>query len=123
MSEILRVIVPGGWALLQVPIAVTRARTESDPKAAIEERLQRFGQEDHVRIYGRDYPAILESAGFQVERHNLARSLGSKYARRYGILPDEEIYIGRKSRAVSVAESSHVRDVGASFQLAQGPAS
>ena len=29
MSEILRVLVPGGWALLQVPIAVTRARTES----------------------------------------------------------------------------------------------
>jgi SAM-dependent methyltransferase len=108
MSEILRVLVPGGWALLQVPIAATRARTESDPEAVIAERLQRFGQEDHVRIYGRDYPEILEGAGFQVDRHSLAREFGHEYALRHGILLDEDIYVARKSSAAPVTKSSQI---------------
>lgn len=65
LSELARVLEPAGWALLVVPLAdgpTVEDPEETDPA----ERLRRFGQEDHVRIYGSDFPARLEAAGFAV---------------------------------------------------------
>jgi ubiquinone/menaquinone biosynthesis C-methylase UbiE len=54
MREFHRVLKRAGWAILLVP--VTAEVTFEDP-AIIEprERLEAFGQEDHVRRYGSDY--------------------------------------------------------------------
>src|SRR6478735_220079 len=50
MSELLRVLRPGGHALVMVPL--TRAPTDEDPSITDpEERRRRFGQTDHVRRY------------------------------------------------------------------------
>ena len=51
MRELLRILKPGGIALLQVPL---KEGTTYEDAVAIskEERLKHFGQEDHVRIYG-----------------------------------------------------------------------
>jgi len=55
MREFARVLRPGGWALLNVPHEPGRATTYEDPSITTAEgRLAAFGQEDHVRIYGRD---------------------------------------------------------------------
>jgi len=65
MREILRVLRPGGWAILQVPIV--REKTFEDPAIRTpEERLVHYGQEDHVRAYGLDYADRLREAGFEV---------------------------------------------------------
>ena len=86
--------------MLQVPVAVTRAQTESDPSETNdEERRRRFGQRDHVRIYGRDFPAILEEAGFRVERRSVTRKFGREYALRWGILPDEDLFVAFKAES------------------------
>src|SRR5690606_5498676 len=54
MRELRRVLRPGGWAILQVPII--RDVTYEDPTVTTPEgRLAAFGQRDHVRAYGRDY--------------------------------------------------------------------
>lgn len=66
MAELFRVLTPGGWAILQVPI--TAEQTFED--ASVIDPLERdrlFGQFDHVRRYGRDFRDRLESAGFIVE--------------------------------------------------------
>ena len=68
MRELRRVLRPGGWALLQVPLDPNKAGTVEDPSVSDpQEMLRRFGQEDHVRIYGLDYADRLREAGFSVQ--------------------------------------------------------
>jgi SAM-dependent methyltransferase len=65
MKEIFRVLEPGGLAVLQTPYSDKLTRTFEDEGIRDEEaRLQAFGQEDHVRLYGRDLFSRLRSAGF-----------------------------------------------------------
>jgi predicted SAM-dependent methyltransferase len=66
MQEFHRVLKPGGWAILLVPIIAETTFEDpsvTDPK----ERLRLFGQEDHVRRYGPDYLDRLKEAGFSVQ--------------------------------------------------------
>lgn len=66
--EILRVLAPGGLAVLTVPQKDPPAETDEDPTVATEgEREKRFGQKDHVRMYGDDFATRLAEAGFAVE--------------------------------------------------------
>ena len=65
MSEFRRVLKSDGWAILLVPIF--GETTYEDPSIVDPaERLKHFGQEDHVRQYGRDYVDRLRDAGFSV---------------------------------------------------------
>jgi SAM-dependent methyltransferase len=70
MSEIRRVLAPGGWAMLLVPDVRDAATQEDLSITDPAERKARYGQVDHVRLYGWDYVDRLEDAGFvvQVER-------------------------------------------------------
>jgi SAM-dependent methyltransferase len=94
MSELLRVLKPGGWAMLQVPICGDD--TIEDPSAGPDERERRFGRHDHVRSYGKDYPDRLRAAGFLVTVDPFVRNLGRDCTRCCGLQDDEDLYIGHK---------------------------
>ena len=100
MAELYRVLHPGGWALLQVPLSRILKETLEDPEARTpEQRYAAYGQRDHVRIYAeRDYVRRLRAAGFQVEFYNAATWLGPDNAKRYGLDHRETLYIGCKAR-------------------------
>jgi predicted SAM-dependent methyltransferase len=67
MSELYRSLKPGGWAILQVPLSSSLEKTYEDFSITTAAgREEAFGQEDHVRIYARDYKERLEQAGFEV---------------------------------------------------------
>jgi SAM-dependent methyltransferase len=92
MQEFHRVLRPGGWAILQVPIG--REKTFEDP--SIEDptlRRKLFGQCDHVRVYGRDFPDRLRGAGFGVTVMRPARAMPDGAAERLGVNTDEEVYL------------------------------
>jgi SAM-dependent methyltransferase len=97
MRELLRVLRPTGWAVLQTPIDMSREISDEDPTVTdSSERLRRFGQADHVRTYGRDFFERLGQAGWVVERIAFARSLPGDEARRFGLDLDEELIVGRR---------------------------
>lgn len=98
MREVRRILKPSGWAMLQVPIALALDRTIEDPEARTDqERIERFGQEDHVRLYSRpDYIGRLQAAGFAVSPENYTESLGSEKVARFGLVQEEEVFICHK---------------------------
>jgi SAM-dependent methyltransferase len=94
MGEILRVLAPSGWAFMQVPLDPELAATVEDPALTDPgERIRRFGQDDHVRMYGRDYPERLAAAGFTVTRDTFARALAPDARSRAGVDPTEDLWI------------------------------
>lgn len=91
MKELFRVLDKNGLAILQVPIAPKLKSTIEDTSIRDPKILEeKFGQQDHVRLFGSDYPTKLEGVGFSVEKI----SLYSKYS-KFGLNPNEVLYIGR----------------------------
>ncbi|WP_336989997.1 class I SAM-dependent methyltransferase [Bacillus infantis] len=98
MNELYRVLKPGGWSILQVPISLNLKKSLENPAiTSPEERLIYFGQDDHVRLYSQeDFTGRLEAAGFIVELYDFAEHHGLEEAKRYGLSAGDTLYIGRK---------------------------
>lgn len=84
MREMHRVLKPGGWALVIVPVD-GEATYENPSVDGAFERQRHFGQFDHVRVYGRDVLGRLEAAGFDVTEEHYADELGAELTRRHGL--------------------------------------
>lgn len=100
LSEIYRVLAPGGMAVLQVPI--DGETTYEDPSVVSEEdRLREFLQEDHVRLYGLDVQARMERAGFEVEVLSAATAFTEAERRLYALNTRYfgEVFVCRKPSA------------------------
>lgn len=104
MQELHRILRPGGWAVLMTPVGKGVPMTEEgviDPDA----RLRRFGQEDHVRLYGQDFYDRLRDAGFEVEVVDYVAQLPRKAVefhcleRSHAVFEDDVIIVGRKPAA------------------------
>jgi SAM-dependent methyltransferase len=97
MRELCRVLRPGGWAILQVPVDSSRQETFEDPAITDPgERTRLFGQHDHVRMYGRDYPQRLEECGFEVMIVPYPEQLGAAAVHECGLDVEERIHHCRK---------------------------
>lgn len=67
IRELFRVLRPGGWGILQVPISLNLNKTYEDVSVTSpSEREKIFGQSDHVRMYAIDYLDRLRESGFEV---------------------------------------------------------
>lgn len=101
MSEIRRVLKPGGFAILQVPFfpplpdTTFEDPTITDPR----EREKAFGQDDHVRKYGKDYTQRIERAGLQAFEEHFASERTPEQAFKNGIAFGEVLYCAVKPKA------------------------
>lgn len=108
MREIFRILKPGGWAILQVPIDWARDFTYEDPQiTAPQDREKHFGQYDHVRFHGTDYPDRLRDAGFIVDNEDFLLEF-SDDERNYYRLPRKEM-IWKSSKPDTFAENNHTK--------------
>ncbi len=97
MKEILRVMKPGAWAILQVPVDYSLNETFEDPDIkTAKEREKYYGQYDHVRQYGKDYPERLRQAGFKVKEDDFVNSFSEEDIRKYRFDKNEIIYFCEK---------------------------
>lgn len=97
MRELCRVLKPGGFAIIQVPMLPGLERTDEDATITDPvERERRFGQHDHFRIYGLDLKDRLMSAGFHVEVVPFTARFSKQDMFRYGLPADEDVYFCTK---------------------------
>ncbi len=95
ISELYRVLKPGGFSILQVPISTVNRVTQEDLSVNSDElRKKYYGQFDHVRLYGLDYKNKLIDAGFSVHIINLN---SDPMFIKYGLNPIENLYVCKKS--------------------------
>jgi hypothetical protein len=96
MSELFRVLRPGGMALIMVPLHSDLETTYEDPSIISHSgRDKAFGEWDFVRKYGRDFVDRLKQAGFGIEIVQPADRLDEATRTTYGIWNDR-IYVCRR---------------------------
>jgi SAM-dependent methyltransferase len=93
MKELYRVLKPGGKIFIQTPFKDGEIY-ENDAITSPEERLQHFGQEDHVRVYSPEgLKTRLKQVGFQVKKLTFDPEDDDAY---YGYISPETILIATK---------------------------
>ncbi|WP_193201006.1 class I SAM-dependent methyltransferase [Nostoc sp. MG11] len=101
MCELFRVLKPGGWAILQVPLDYERKTTFEDFSiTSPKDKEYFFGKDDHVRVYGLDYKDRLEKAGFTVEVIDYVKELKQENILKHCLPDREDIYLCIKNRSV-----------------------
>lgn len=102
LRELFRVLKPGGTAILQTPFASGLEKTLEDPEEinTDEKRTAFYGQEDHVRLYGRDLFGRIRAAGFQLELRKHGDCLPDIDASRYGVNREEPLFLCVKPKSL-----------------------
>ena len=97
MSELYRVLKPGGWGIMQVPQDFNNKETYEDPSiTSPEDREKHYWQKDHVRLFGLDYPDWLRKAGFTVTEFDKDAHYSDETHERYRLAKSEILYIVSK---------------------------
>jgi SAM-dependent methyltransferase len=97
MSEILRVMKPGAEAIILVPVDFTREITYEDQNIqTAKERKEHFGQYDHQRVYGLDFPKRLKNIGYLIPDTNFIDEVLPEKKIRYRLPLNEFMYGYRK---------------------------
>lgn len=96
LLELFRVLKPGGFAIIQVPIKnefngknINQAYEDFNITSP-EDRRKIFGQSDHVRVCGRDYSERFKTAGFKVEINKFIESFNVSDIKKFGLLPEDD---------------------------------
>jgi predicted SAM-dependent methyltransferase len=94
LSELWRVLKPGGWGILMVPINLAITSIDEDPSVTdIGERWRRFGQHDHVRLYSKQgFIDRVMNAGFLVRQLGVD-FFGHEVFQRHGITTTSVLYV------------------------------
>ncbi len=94
MPELYRILRSSGVAIVMVPVEEGLDETYENPNIKSRgDRLLHFGQEDHVRYYGRDVRDRLRAVGFSVSEWTSREPQVS----RHGLKRGEKIFICAKN--------------------------
>ena len=66
LTELGRILKPGGKLIVSFPIDPSLDTVLEKPAETPEERVRLFGQNDHVRVFGKDSAELIGSYGFSV---------------------------------------------------------
>ncbi|WP_299567953.1 class I SAM-dependent methyltransferase [uncultured Sulfitobacter sp.] len=93
LPELLRILRPGGLALLTTPVTEAWDDSYEDPSITTPEaRHRHFGQADHVIFFGSDIEDRIRAAGFDLGKV----VAGGAQAARYALIRGDTIYLARR---------------------------
>jgi SAM-dependent methyltransferase len=93
LTELWRILAPGGQAVLMVPLIEGFDRTYEDPAHDTPEaRRLYYGDAEHLRWYGRDFRDRVAAPGFLVSEFTALEPDASRHALHRG----EKVFIGLK---------------------------
>lgn len=93
LSEMFRILRPGGVAVLTTPIVEGWAETYENPAVTGKDaRLLHFGQKDHVRFFGKDLRDRIRAAGFKLDEMVATEP----DVHRYGLMRGETVFMATK---------------------------
>lgn len=100
LSELYRVLAPGGRGILMTPIIKKAGVQDEDPKVTdVKERWRRFAQDDHVRLYEKKvFLQRVHNAGFKVRTYGYW-NLNPIRLLQNGISLKTHLYIVEKPKA------------------------
>lgn len=98
MKEIRRVLKTGGRAILQVPFfsPVPEVTQEDASVTSAKAREDAYGQRDHVRKYGKDYPHRIANSGLRPELVHFTQNFTDEQVSRFGLARGEVLHLGHK---------------------------
>lgn len=102
MRELWRILKYDGFGIVMVPLIAGVDTTHEDPALiSPEERWKYYGQDDHLRLYGKtDFISRLEEAGFKVDSLTMA-DFGVETFSKCGIHENSVLYIVKRANPVS----------------------
>lgn len=121
LAEVARVLRPDGRFVCQTPYARRLTTTFEDPELQSEaDRVFFYGQNDHVRRFGRDIGAIIHDGGFRGALRAHAEVLGEIDGAAFGVNEREPFFdfVCDATRAAPQAARAAGRGVAAAPRLA-----
>ncbi|MFN5826490.1 MAG: methyltransferase domain-containing protein [Rhodobacterales bacterium] len=90
LAELRRVLAPEGVALIMVPVIHGWPLSYENPDAtSAADRLQHFGQDDHLRFYGDDIDDRIVAAGFTLNKYTAQEP----DCQHYGLIRGDTLYV------------------------------
>jgi len=103
ITELYRILKPGGWSIHLAPLDKNRELTYEDPTiTSPEERNKHFNAYANWRIYGKDYPLRFTDKGFTHHVFKTKEFCSTKEIEKMKIDPEFEIYLFKKPSGLSV---------------------
>jgi SAM-dependent methyltransferase len=102
LAELHRVLRPGGFGVLQTPFSPVLQRTFEDPGIDTDELRDWFyGEDVHLRVYGRDLFERIRAAGFTVEIREHGSLFSDDESARHGVNPREDLILVHREGAAA----------------------
>ncbi len=97
VHEVKRVLKQSGKWVFSFPICTDMEETFED-KTIVEaaDRMKLFGQEDHVRLYGKDYKERFEGYGLKIKQYSPQDLLDDDRIKKWGLIKNDVILVAEK---------------------------
>ena len=97
MKELYRILKPGGWGIVMVPIDLSLDRIFEHSGANTDSlRWKYYGQNDHIRLYSKSgFMDRLKATGFRVNQLDIKHFTAESF-QKHGIHPRSVLYIVEK---------------------------
>jgi SAM-dependent methyltransferase len=111
LAEVRRCLKPGGVAMVDVDVQVTRTTAAASLRRRDPDRFTAayVATNGSHRFYGRDYPARLRQARLAPLRFDPLRGLGPSFRRAHGLKADGRVYLAFSSPAAAQAFAREAR--------------